>query len=109
MKRSALPLALAAAFACFGLFARAAVDPDNLTRAGTFTLFKFEQAIGEERYEIRPGTGGSEGPVLISKFSFVDRGTPVPLDVALQPVGIARRSTSSSTATPRAFRKSTRR
>ena len=61
---------------------RAADDPDIET--GTFTLFKFEQAIGEERYEIRPGPGGFDGFTLTSKFSFTDRGTTVPLDATLQ-------------------------
>ena len=78
VRRAALPFALAAAFACLGLLARAADDPED---AGTFTLFKFEQAIGEERYEIRPGADGSS--VLTSKFLFTDRGTTVPLDATL--------------------------
>ena len=48
---------------------------------GAFTLFKFEQAIGEERYQIRPDGSGS---VLTSTFSFTDRGTSVPLNTTLQ-------------------------
>jgi imidazolonepropionase-like amidohydrolase len=73
-----MPFALAAAFACLGLLARAA---DDQAETGTFTLFKFEQAIGEERYEIQPA---AEGFTLTSKFSFTDRGTTVPLDATLQ-------------------------
>ena len=81
MKRAALPLAVAGAFIYLGLLARAADDPSE---TGTFTLFKFEQAIGEERYEIRPSAGGFDGFTLTSKFSFTDRGTTVPLDATLQ-------------------------
>jgi imidazolonepropionase-like amidohydrolase len=73
-----MPFAVAAAFACLGLLARAAADQ---AETGTFTLFKFEQAIGEERYEIQPA---AEGSTLTSKFSFTDRGTTVPLDATLQ-------------------------
>ncbi len=51
-----------------GLFARAADPPET----GTFTLFKFEQAIGLERYTIQDSE-------LTSRFSFTDRGTPVSL------------------------------
>ena len=78
MKRAALPIAVVAAVVSLGLLARAADDP---AAAGTFTLFKFEQAIGEERYEIR---AGADGFTLTSKFSFTDRGTTVPLDATLQ-------------------------
>jgi len=48
---------------------------------GAFALFKFEQRIGEEKYEIRPGRTGS---TLTSTFSFADRGTTVPLTTTLQ-------------------------
>ncbi len=71
-------IALVAAVVSFGLLAHAA---DEAAETGTFTLFKFEQAIGEERYEIRSGSGGF---TLASKFSFIDRGTTVPLDTTLQ-------------------------
>ncbi len=71
-------LVVIAALVSFGLLGHAA---DDATEIGTFTLFKFEQAIGEERYEIRPGDGGS---TLTSKFSFTDRGTAVALDTTLQ-------------------------
>jgi hypothetical protein len=46
VKRQAGWAAVAAAVACYGLLARAA---DELVESGQFTLFKFEQAIGEER------------------------------------------------------------
>jgi imidazolonepropionase-like amidohydrolase len=66
--------AVAVAIAACGLFARAAADSSE---SGTFTLFKFEQAIGVERYEITPGS-------LTSNFSFTDRGTPVQLSTNFQ-------------------------
>ena len=80
MKRLAL-LVAASAFVYLGLRARAADDP---AEAGAFTLFKFEQAIGEERYDIRPGPADSARFTQTSRFSFIDRGTTVPLDTTLQ-------------------------
>ena len=83
MKRAAL-LAAASALVCFGLLAHAA---DDAPETGVFTLFKFEQAIGEERYEIRPapdGPGRRCRLTLTSKFSFEDRGSTVPLETTLQ-------------------------
>jgi imidazolonepropionase-like amidohydrolase len=77
VKRAAL-LVAASAFVYFGLHARAADDP---TESGVFALFKFEQEIGEERYDIRSSAGSF---ALTSTFSFNDRGTPVPLDTTLQ-------------------------
>src|SRR5262245_438340 len=70
--------AIAAAVACCGLLAHAADDP---VESGQFTLYKFEQAIGEERYDVR-----ADGDVLrlTSTFSFVDRGTPVELATSAQ-------------------------
>jgi imidazolonepropionase-like amidohydrolase len=70
--------AVAAAVACCGLLARAADDP---VESGQFTLFKFEQAIGEERYDVR-----ADGDLfaLTSTFSFTDRGTPVQLSTSAQ-------------------------
>ena len=59
----------------------AAAAQSNAREEGAFTLFKFEQAIGQERYEIQPDGAGS---VLTSTFSFTDRGTPVPLNTTLQ-------------------------
>ncbi len=66
----------AAAVVALGLLVRAADDP---AETGTFTLFKFEQAIGVERYQIRPD---GDRYVLTSNFSFTDRGTPVMLDTS---------------------------
>jgi imidazolonepropionase-like amidohydrolase len=83
VKRAAL---LAAASAVLGLrlLAQTAAEPSE---SGVFTLFKFEQAIGEERYDIRAVASASAEPdrfTLTSKFSFNDRGTPVPLDTTLE-------------------------
>jgi imidazolonepropionase-like amidohydrolase len=68
--------AVAAAVACCGLIGFAADDP---VESGQFTLFKFEQAIGEEHYDVRP-----DGDLftLTSTFSFTDRGTPVRLSTS---------------------------
>jgi len=48
---------------------------------GQFTLHKFEQAMGQETYEIRP-----DGDSLAVKvdFKFVDRSTPVPLSTTFR-------------------------
>ncbi len=70
--------ATAVALVAFGLFARAADDPVD---AGTFTLFKFAQAIGAEQYQIRPD---GDRFLLTSNFSFTDRGTSVTLNTSLQ-------------------------
>jgi imidazolonepropionase-like amidohydrolase len=78
VKKKLRAVAIAVAIAAFGLFARAADDP---VEAGTFTLFKFEQAIGTERYEIRPDGNRF---LLTSNFSFTDRGTGVALDTTFQ-------------------------
>ena len=78
MKKRIRVLATAVAVVALGLLARAADDP---VETGTFTLFKFEQAIGTERYEIRPD---GERFVLTSNFSFTDRGTAVTLDTKFQ-------------------------
>jgi len=68
--------AVAAAVACCGLIGFAADDP---VESGQFTLFKFEQAIGDEHYDVRP-----DGDLfaLTSTFSFTDRGTPVRLSTS---------------------------
>ena len=70
--------AAAVALVALGLLARAADDPSE---RGTFTLFKFEQAIGAEQYDIRPD---GDGYALTSTFSFDDRGTSVLLKTGLQ-------------------------
>jgi imidazolonepropionase-like amidohydrolase len=68
----------AVAVVAFGLLARAADGP---AETGTFTLFKFEQAIGVERYQIQPD---GDRFVLTSVFSFADRGTNVLLNTTFQ-------------------------
>jgi imidazolonepropionase-like amidohydrolase len=78
VKRFARWAAVATAVACCGLFARAAEDSDE---SGQFTLFKFEQAIGEERYDVR---ADGDSLALTSTFSFTDRGTPVQLSTSAQ-------------------------
>ncbi|HJQ26680.1 MAG TPA: amidohydrolase family protein [Blastocatellia bacterium] len=49
--------------------------------AGKFRLHKFQQAIGEESYEVT-----RDGDTLVTKcdFKFTDRGTPVPLQATLR-------------------------
>ncbi|HTS37592.1 MAG TPA: amidohydrolase family protein [Candidatus Solibacter sp.] len=72
--------------------ARAQSSTDSpIVEQGKFTLHKFEQAIGEETYEIR-----RDGDSLESKvdFKFTDRGSPVPLTVTFR---------SASDLTPQAF------
>jgi imidazolonepropionase-like amidohydrolase len=75
----------AAAVVVLSLLVQAADDP---TESGSFTLFKFEQAIGVERYQIRPDPstplGTSDQYALTSSFSFADRGTSVLLNTSLQ-------------------------
>ena len=78
MKPFARWAAVAAAVACYGLLARAADDP---AESGQFTLFKFEQAIGEERYDVK---ADGDQLALTSTFSFTDRGTPVQLSTSAQ-------------------------
>jgi imidazolonepropionase-like amidohydrolase len=58
----------------------AATDSATVER-GKFTLHKFEQAIGEENYEIR-----QDGDSVTAKmdFKFVDRGSPVPLSATFR-------------------------
>ena len=82
MNRSLLRAALAAVLFCSTLpviaFTR---QPEPLVEEGTFTLHKFEQAIGEETYEIR-----RDGDSLVTKieFTFTDRGTAVPLSTTFR-------------------------
>ena len=63
----------------------------SVVEHGKFTLHKFEQAIGEETYQI-----GRDGDVLTTKvdFKFTDRGSPVPLTVTFR---------SSPDLTPQSF------
>jgi imidazolonepropionase-like amidohydrolase len=66
-------------------------DTSALVEQGKFTLHKFEQAIGEETYEIR-----RDGDSLAVKmdFKFTDRGSPVPLTATFR---------GASDLTPQAF------
>src|SRR5580704_10021955 len=63
----------------------------SILEHGKFTLHKFEQAIGEETYEIR-----RDGDSLAVKidFKFTDRGSPVPLTTTFR---------SAPDLTPQAF------
>jgi imidazolonepropionase-like amidohydrolase len=82
---------LFAASACFVLtitfpaFAAAqqaaSSDTSTIIEQGKFTLHKFEQAIGEETYEIK-----RDGDSLAAKvdFKFTDRGSAVPLAVTFR-------------------------
>ena len=56
-------------------------DASPVVEQGKFTLHKFEQAIGEETYEIR-----RDGDSLAVKmdFKFTDRGRPVPLSATFR-------------------------
>jgi imidazolonepropionase-like amidohydrolase len=56
-------------------------DASPIVEQGKFTLHKFEQAIGQETYEIR-----RDGDSLAVKvdFKFTDRGSPVPLAVTFR-------------------------
>src|SRR5689334_17529521 len=69
------PLSLARAFPPQ---AQPSVQP---LETGKFRLHKFQQAIGEESYEI-----AREGDALVMKteFKFTDRGAPVPLSSTLR-------------------------
>jgi imidazolonepropionase-like amidohydrolase len=80
----AVPVLLAALY--FGPFtspiaAQSASADASIVEQGKFTLHKFEQAIGEESYEIR-----RDGESLVTKvdFKFTDRGSPVPLAVTFR-------------------------
>jgi imidazolonepropionase-like amidohydrolase len=58
-----------------------ATTDTSVIEQGKFTLHKFEQAIGEETYEIR-----RDGDSLAAKidFKFTDRGSPVPLTTSFR-------------------------
>jgi imidazolonepropionase-like amidohydrolase len=52
-----------------------------LADSGTFTLYKFKQAIGQERYRV---SRNGDRLVLTDSFSFTDRGQSVPLSTTLE-------------------------
>jgi|CZKD01.1.fsa_nt_gi imidazolonepropionase-like amidohydrolase len=66
-------------------------DASAIVQQGKFTLHKFEQAIGQETYEIR-----RDGDSLAAKvdFKFTDRGTAVPLTTTFR---------AAADLTPQAF------
>jgi cytosine/adenosine deaminase-related metal-dependent hydrolase len=53
----------------------------DLVESGKWTLYKFEQAIGHETYDIR-SDGASR--VMNDHFEFTDRGSTVPLDTTFR-------------------------
>ena len=65
----------------FFSFSIAAQQPPSATESGKWKLYKFEQAIGQETYEIRPD-GASF--VMTDHFEFTDRGSKVPLDTTFR-------------------------
>jgi imidazolonepropionase-like amidohydrolase len=69
-------LLLAAASLCATVAQQPASADSAVLEQGKFKLHKFEQAIGEETYEIR-----RDGNAIAVKmdFKFTDRGSPVPL------------------------------
>jgi imidazolonepropionase-like amidohydrolase len=71
--------------------AQSTPDASPVVEQGKFNLHKFEQAIGEETYEIR-----RDGDSLAVKidFKFTDRGSPVPLTTTFR---------SAQDLTPQAF------
>ena len=56
-------------------------QPPAAVESGHFRLHKFEQAIGEETYEIKRD---GDSLVLTDKFLFTDRGSPVPLETTFR-------------------------
>ena len=76
MRKLFLNLLTALCIASAPAAAQQSQSPDGLIEQGKFTLHKFEQAIGQETYEIR-----RDGNSVVAKmdFKFTDRGSPVPL------------------------------
>lgn len=76
---------------CTCLVAAQQAAPGELVESGKFRLHKFEQAIGEETYEVR-----RDGTSLITtvQFEFTDRGSKVPLTATLR---------STADLTPQSF------
>ena len=77
MKRvNRTPLVLILLLFCVGVTAQS-----QTIETGIFVLYKFEQPIGEEIYNIQRD---GENLVVSSNFSFTDRGTDVPLTAELR-------------------------
>lgn len=82
MNRSKSRLAITVlTWAAFGVLAVAQESSPAILEQGKFTLHKFEQAIGEETYEIR-----RDGDSIAAKidFKFTDRGSEVPLSTTFR-------------------------
>jgi imidazolonepropionase-like amidohydrolase len=80
-------------------FAQQASQPQGEpVESGKWKLYKFEQAIGSESYEIRRD---GVSLVMTDKFEFTDRGSPVPLETTfraaadLTPISFATKGKSS--------------
>jgi imidazolonepropionase-like amidohydrolase len=93
-------LATAVAVVAVGFGGISGIAADDPVEAGTFTLFKFEQAIGTERYQIRPD---GDRYLLTSDFSFIDRGTSVTLKTSLQFTQTGGSAVSGPALTPTHF------
>ena len=97
MNRSFLRIAklflslLFAATSITALAQQPAANGAPIIEQGKFTLHKFEQAIGEETYEIRRDDDSISVKI---NFKFTDRGTPVPLTTTFR---------GASDLTPQAF------
>ena len=83
MKKSKSPVAISAAllYTAPSALVSAQESQPAIVQQGKFTLHKFEQAIGEETYEIR-----RDGDSLATKidFKFTDRGSEVPLSTTFR-------------------------
>jgi imidazolonepropionase-like amidohydrolase len=81
MKRSHIRIAIALALFWTAPAGIASAQQSAILEQGKFTLHKFEQAIGEETYEIR-----NQGDSIAVKmdFKFTDRATPVPLTASFR-------------------------
>ncbi|HLQ38697.1 MAG TPA: hypothetical protein VK348_12890, partial [Planctomycetota bacterium] len=62
------------------VLAQDAEPPTDIVQQGKYRLYKFEQPIGEESWEL---SRAGEQLLLHSKFKFTDRGSPVPLTATM--------------------------
>jgi imidazolonepropionase-like amidohydrolase len=79
--RKLISAVLFSVLTCLFVFAQQPASPDQPVEQGKFTLHKFEQAIGQETYEIR-----RDGDSITAKidFKFTDRGSEVPLSTTFR-------------------------
>ena len=79
--KTRLVITVALLWTAFSSIASAQASQSAILEQGNFTLHKFEQAIGEETYEIR-----RDGDSISAKidFKFTDRGTAVPLTTSFR-------------------------